>query len=491
MTPFTLRLHTVMAYAGPALPISALGLPLALVAYPVYSKDLDVTGDPTINQTVVGLIFTLVRLVDLVVDPLLGYLMDETRTPWGRRRPWVAGSVPLLLLGVYMLFNPPLDASWVYLAVWITLTYLAFSALTIAHMSWGAELSPHYHERSRIQGAREFALVLGMLLVLLLPVVLNLLGLQLDDLGQMAAMGWFVVILMPLLVGIAWVAVPEPPLRPREREDWSAAWRLIASNAALRRLLLADLCQGIAPGITATLYIYLIVQAFELPGQWGWLLLVYFVAGLVGVPAWIRLSYRFSKHRTLAFAMFYGSAVLPFMFFIPPGVAWIVAIGNFLYGLAYGAAAFLLRAILADVADQDTAVSGKDRAGLYYSLLVMTNKLGGALAPAIVGVLLDQIGFDPRPGMTNSAEAIELLVAMFVLLPMAFMLVTGLVMWNFPLDEEKQRTLREQIARRRLDQDLLVPAGGPGAAAAPAPSPAPSPAPPLAPGPGPLHNPAD
>ena len=110
---FTLRLSTVLAYAAPAIPMSGLGLPLALVVAPLYAKDFD------INQSVVGLVFTLVRLFDLIIDPILGYLMDDTRTQWGRRRPWIAGAIVPLMIGVYMLFNPPSDATWVYLTVWV------------------------------------------------------------------------------------------------------------------------------------------------------------------------------------------------------------------------------------------------------------------------------------------------------------------------------------------------------------------------------------
>lgn len=439
---FTLRLSTVLAYAAPAIPMSGLGLPLALVVAPLYAKDFD------INQSVVGLVFTLVRLFDLIIDPILGYLMDDTRTQWGRRRPWIAGAIVPLMIGVYMLFNPPSDATWVYLTVWVVVCYISYSAITISHMSWGAELSSVYHERSRIQGLREFALVGGMLLVLALPTILAAVGgRKLEDAEIMSAMGWFIVVLMPLLSAVALYFVPEKPPEPMKHADWKAAWRVIANNKNMRRLLLADFFQGLAPGITATLFIYLIAQAFKLPNDWGWLLLLYFLSGLIAVPMWIRLSYSYSKHRTLAAALLYAAVTLPIMFFIPAGSTGLVAAALLLYGAGYGAASFLLRAILADVTDQETAETGKERAGVYYALLVMSNKLGIALAPGIAFPLLDLVGFNPKGG--NSPESIQLMVDIFVIVPMIFLFAAAAVMWNFPLDEAKQQALREQINARR------------------------------------------
>lgn len=460
MSSSRLPLRTVAAYAAPAVPMSALGLPLALVVAPFYTTELG------ISQTLVGLIFTAVRLLDLVIDPVLGVWMDGTRTRYGRRRPWIAGSVPALLLGVTMLFMPPATADAAYLAIWAAVAYLAYSAITISHMSWGAELSGDYRERSRIQGAREFALVSGMLLVLALPTLLGLVWPETffgrnNFVNQVASMGWFILILLPITVAAAWFFVPEPVVQVHQEEDWRAAWLMLRKNKALQRLLLADLFQGLAPGITASLYIFLIQQGFGLPNDAFWLLLVYFAAGLIGIPLWTTASYRFGKHRTLATAMFYGAAALPFMLLVPTGQAWIVATANVFYGLAYGAAPFLLRSILADVADEDTAETGKERAALYYSLLVMTNKLGYALAPGLVYPLLDLVGFSSARGAVNSPDAIFAMELLFVGLPVLFMLLTGLTMWNFPLDEERQKELRARIAERRESAAFIHPSAVP------------------------------
>lgn len=435
------------AYVLPCIPISGLGLPLALVVAPFYISVMQMP------DWEVGLIFTLVRLLDLLVDPLLGYFMDSTRSRWGRRKPWVAASVPLLIVGVFLLFMPPQGepSNWIYLAGAAALSYIAYSIIAIAHISWGGELSPEYNERSRIQGTREFAFIAGMLTVLILPEAIHRLYTPLDFAGRVEVMGWFIIALLPIVVAIALAFVPEPKLQEADHqpEDWRVAWQVFFTNRALRRLLLADLFQGIAPGITAALFIFLIQFAFDLSGLEFVLLLFYFVSGLLCVPLWIKLSYRFSKHRTLAIAMFYSAAALPVILLIPAGDFTLLAVAFVFYGVAYAAAGFLLRAIMADVADEDTAITGKERAGVYFSLLVMTNKLGYAFAPLIAYSLLNVLGFSGAPGHVNTPEAIFNLKMVFVFVPMIFLFLTAYTMWSFPLDEARQKELRAVIAARR------------------------------------------
>lgn len=451
MSATSLKWRTIVAYALPAIPISAIGLPLAVYVVPYYWT---VVG----SATVVGLVFGLVRLVDIVFDPFFGFVSDHTKTRWGRRRHWMVASAPVLMLGVYMFFNPPLDASWVYLALWATVVYLAFAVFTIAHASWGADLTPHYHERSRVQGSREFALVGGMLCVLILPSLIETGGAA--EAAKVSAMGWFIIVLLPITLLIACFGVPEHDRPVHSEIDWKSAWRLVWANGPMKRVLFADLILGIAVSITASLYIVMIAHTFQLPNQSSGLLLIYFVSGLVGVPFWIWLSHKVGKHQTLAGACLYSAILLPMYFLAPRDGSgfWYLVVIIAAHGFAYGAGAFLLRSIMADVTDQETAETGQERMGVYFSFLILTNKLGYALAPALTFPIFDLIGFVNKPGAVNSPEAISGIVYVFVLIPVSLLLLTAAVLWRFPLDEAKQSALRSVIAARGFQAPSPSPA---------------------------------
>ena len=374
------------AFGLPSIPISAMGLPIVVYLPPFYGHDMG------LSLTVVGTVFMLARFWDVFTDPVLGMVSDRYPSRWGRRRHWIVIAAPILMVCGYMLFMPSPPVTWVYLAGWMFFLYIGWTLITISHMSWGAELSADYDERSTIQGVREFLLIFGMFTVLALPAIIE----QVSDAAaagpaKIAAMGWFIIILLPL-------------------------------------------------------YIFFASYVMELPKSASLLLLVYFVAGFVGIPAWIRMSHITGKHKTLAIAMVYGAVTLPLVVFFPRGEFWWLFIGNSLYGVAYGAGSFLLRSIMADVIDTDYLETGQRRTGLYYSLLSMTAKVGAALAVGITYPLLDLIQFTPAGD--NSPETLNQFMAMYVTLPAIVMLAAAVIMWRFPLDREAQRDLRRRIEER-------------------------------------------
>jgi len=192
--------------------------------------------------------------------------------------------------------------------------------------------------------------------------------------------------------------------------------------------------------------LFFVGHVLKLPKHASALLLVYFVAGIVGIPVWMRLSYRFGKHRTLALGMFYSCSTLALALLWQPGDYWPFMVGNVLFGAGYGAAPVLLRSITADITDADNLESGSQRTGLFYALLAMTNKVGYALSVGITYPLLSFIGFDPK--IENTPLATERLRWMFVGLPVLALGAAGLAMWSFPLDEQRQAELRKMLASR-------------------------------------------
>ena len=112
---------------------------------------------------------TSVRIVDLLFDPFLGWMMDKTKTSFGRFRPWFIAGVPVTMVGGYMLLNPPQGADAFYLATWYLIMWIGISMLALSHASWAASLSVNYHERSRIYGWMIALAPIGSVGLLLLP----------------------------------------------------------------------------------------------------------------------------------------------------------------------------------------------------------------------------------------------------------------------------------------------------------------------------------
>jgi Na+/melibiose symporter-like transporter len=430
----------LLAFAGPAAPISALGLPIAVYLPPFYAGDLG------LGLALVGTIFMLTRFWDVVTDPVLGILSDRFPTRWGRRRHWIVLAAPILMCSAAMVFMPVAPVSGGYLLGWMFVLYVGWTLLTISHMSWGAELSADYHERTRVQGWREMALIVGMITVLALPAMVEWAGTGTTGADRVASMGWFIILTLPVTTAIAVWKVPERRAPPRVHLGWRRAVALVVENRPLRRILVMDLLAGYAGGTVASLFLFVARSGLGLGNRASLLLLIYFTSGCFFVGLMIRLSSRWGKHRTLAVSSLFSALTLPLIFLIPHGDVPRAAVLFALYGVNMGVGPFLFRSMMADVADHDEAESGAQRTGLYYALLMMTNKLGQAVAIGSVYVLLERIGYAPEG--ENSAAVVANLMAIYVVPPATISVLVAAIMWNFPLDAARQRALRAIIEAR-------------------------------------------
>jgi Na+/melibiose symporter-like transporter len=434
---------TLLAFAFPAAPISAMGLPLVVHLPPFYAGTLG------LGLTVVGSIFMLARFWDVFTDPVLGVVSDRFETRWGRRRHWIVISVPIMLLSVYMIFMPTPPVSANYLIFWLFVLYIGWTLLTISHISWGAELTPDYHERSRVQGARELVLILGMVFVLALPALIEFVHPVNIAAARVESMGWFVLILLPISVWIAVWKVPERPTPRPEHVPLRQAVSVLVENRPLRMVLLADLISGVSGGIVASLFLFLAEDVLKLGKFSSALLLCYFISGVAFIPAVLWVSRRLGKHRTAALSALFNAVTIPLILIVPAGNAPVALIAFVLFGVNMAAGPFLFRAIMADVADHDAVQTKQTRTGLFYSLLTSTNKVGAAVAIGLSYTMLDVVGF--VPGGENTAAALEGLRMVYVLPASIISVLVALILWRFPLDERQQQANREILDRRLLD----------------------------------------
>ena len=148
-TPLSRR--TLFYYSLTALPVTMAMFPAMVFLPKFYTSEMGVPLALAAN------IILAVRFFDVATDPIMGYISDRTRTPWGRRRIWIALATPILMLCIYMLYLPPAGAGAAHMALWMALLSIGTTMLFIPYYAWGAELSPDYDERSRVTGARSMS----------------------------------------------------------------------------------------------------------------------------------------------------------------------------------------------------------------------------------------------------------------------------------------------------------------------------------------------
>jgi Na+/melibiose symporter-like transporter len=438
------------AFAGPSVPLAALGLPLVVFLPEYYSNDL---GLPL---QVVGSAFGLVRLLDIGVDPLLGALMDRTRTPFGRFRPWVVAGAPVLIAAVYMLFMASRGVGPVYLWFWLLIAYLGVSMSLLAHVSWASTLSTSYDGRSRTYAWVQSYNVVGLIAVLLLPALLSQV-LHVGSAGGVHAMGWMTIVLIPLTFVAALSLVGEPNAPAQVQRVRISDYLAVFKNPTILRLLAVDQIVGLAPNITGTLVFFYLEQIKHFPkGQAEVLLVGYFLAALAGGPIWLWLAHRAGKHRALAVAAIFYTVTQSSAMFAPVGNALLMGAAMVLAGLPFSAGGLLIRSMLADAADEERLATGADRTGLLYSLSSANGKIGSAAAVLVSFWVLHAIGFQPGSAH-NSPQALIGLQLLFAVIPGLLGLAGAMLIYGYPLTAARHAEVRAQLAERERAAAIPLP----------------------------------
>ncbi len=435
------------AFSLPAIPIAAIGMPLLVHVPPFYASQLDM------SLGVVGFVFMIARFWDVFTDPVLGILSDKWQTRWGRRRHWIVLSVPIMLVSVHMIFMPPGRVSGMYLGFWLFVLYVGWTLLTLSHQSWGAELSSDYHERNRVQGILQSGSVLGFITVLILPIFIDF---YTPDEGvearRVAAMGWFMIILLPISVCVAVLRVGERESEPQAPISFRTAIGAVLRNQPLRIVLAADLGLGIALGMHTGTFLFLCTHVLQLDEMSGVFLLAYVVAGFLFIPVALRIAEHWEKHKAAAnLLLAHGIAMTPILF-LPPDRPALTFACYMLFGLTSMSGSFLFRSMIADVADMDAIETGQQRTGLYYAIVSLTSKAGGAIAIWLSYTLLAVVGFDPNAA--NSDDALRGLRLVYSLPTIVFGIVAWVVFQRYTLSEKVQLENRSILEERTITPDV-------------------------------------
>jgi glycoside/pentoside/hexuronide:cation symporter, GPH family len=432
-------MRQLLGYALPALPVAALSLPFYVMIPEFYTADV---GVPIAT---VGFVLLLVRILDALTDPLAGALADWTRPKFGRRRSWVLVSAPLVALAAWFIMRPPSGAGAGYLLLWATALSLAWTAISVPYQAWGAELSRSYEGRTRVAAFRESFTVTGTLIALLLPAVVQMQGGSSRD--GLAALALFIVVLLPIGALVAVFVAPEPVERVRAATDHRAGFAHLAANRPFRRLLIAFFVNSLANGLPAALFLFFVADRLGARDSAGPLLVLYFLCGVAGVPLWLWLARKTSKHRAWALGMGLACVAFALAPFLGPGQLILFAGVCVVTGFALGADVVLPAAVQADVIDVDTANSGQERAGLYLGLWALATKLAFAGAVGIAFPLLALSGYDPGNNL-RAPEGLVMLGVLYAALPVVLKLMAIALIWNFPLGKEEMAAVALRISKR-------------------------------------------
>ncbi len=433
---------------------SATAVPLAIMVVPVTSLIPIYYSDTyALPLTVIGAILLAARLFDVVTDPLIGVMSDRTSGRWGRRRPWIAAGVPVLLAGVWLLFVPPFDVSAAYLLIASLITYLGWTLIQIPYWSWGSEIAAEYHDRSTLSGFRESAMIMGIALAALVPVFASQYGYGIDR-TTMTGLAVLISVLLPLAVLLSLNSFTERQVPSNEGQaNWLDVFQIIRFNPHFRSLIAAFATIELGKAASVTVAAYFLTYYFGQAELIGLVLLLPYLAIIISVPGWLWVSRRIGKHRTVAVSLALAATILAVG--VPPlerDDGYIFLAIECAVGLGAGGFAILPTALVADTADYHADQSGSSpKVATHFAAWSLARKLMQAVAIGIALPMLAMMGFDPA---NDPNAGSELTKWMFIAMSTPFYLIGVILMWRFGLGEKEHAAIRRRLVARGLTPEL-------------------------------------
>ncbi|WP_281995738.1 MFS transporter [Ruegeria faecimaris] len=377
-----------------ALMLAAAGIPLYIHLPRFAAVNLG------IGLGVIGAVLLLIRLVDLVQDPLIGWAID--RWPGGQLL-FAALAALGLAVGFPLLFTLSEGASVASLVAILILLFSAYSLGTILLYGRSATLAetPTPSELMTLAAYREGGQLTGVILAASAPALFVAFGAQ--------AQGYPAFGLFLGLIAILTFVLTAPIWRRAPITGQALTFSGLGDAGALRLLVLA-LINSLPVAITSTLFLFFVEDRLQLPGMAGPLLILFFLSAGASVPLWARLSNRIGPKQTLMIAMPLSIAAFVSAATLSTGSLAGFALICIASGAALGADMVVLPAMFS-VALTRAGLNASAAFGIWS----FAGKLGLALAAFFTLPLLERSGF--TPGQANSAEALHTLNLAYAILP--------------------------------------------------------------------------
>ncbi len=432
------------------------------------------------NPALVGLLGALPRLTDALTDPLMGYISDNTRSRWGRRRPYIfVGAIAAGLIFA-LLWQLPAGKSesfyfW-YFLIGSLIFYLGYTIFATPWVALGYELTPDYHERTRLMGVQNF---MGQLAYIVAPWFLLIMQAQMFD-DMVDGASYLAVAIGGLAIAIG--VMPAIFLRERfshpelteeqlvEKERKKPLWESVKKN--MKEFFAGFMMTlKVKPFLKLCAATFLVFNGFMLISSFQFYVIIYYVFGgetvhgaeyagwsgtvgaistfiVIGIVTW--MSTRYGKRK--AFFIAIGISIIGYAlkwFCYNPEIPWLLLVPAPLMAFGLGGLFTLMGSMIADVCDYDELNTYERREGMFGSIFWWVVKLGMALALAGGGFLLNATGFDVALEGNQTERTIFLMRLFDVTVPIITSLLAMWAVATFPITEERAHEIRLELEQRR------------------------------------------
>lgn len=426
------------------------------LAQPIYTLTLGV------NPVWIGTVQACARLWDAFIDPSVGTWSDNFRSRFGRRRPFIVVGAILTGLCFPLLWCVPRDftatAAFVYFLISSLVFYTLFAIYSVPYQTLGLELTPDYHERTRVMIMRTF---LSQLAVLSMPWVFRLS--QADFFGdtltgaRVVSIGAGLAIIgLGVLPGIFLVEryykISKKQERQRHRDGLIEPFKNRPFVIVASVVLLMGIGLSTVESLSLYINIYHVAEGDKKFGStllgiagtttgilsmistWGFSLL----AGRMSKLTILRICIVLAMIGSLA-TWFLYTPKMPYLQLLIPVIMAPAITGFWIY----------TNSMKMDVTDYDEWKCGKRREGIFGAASAWTYKAGASVTYLLSANIVMWIGFDSSPGAAQTEYFVHMSRLSFAFIPFIFLAIALYLTRYFEITEEFAGKIRRDLETRR------------------------------------------
>ncbi|WP_111685148.1 MFS transporter [Winogradskyella tangerina] len=436
----------------------------------VLVEDLEFTG------WLYALIFFFPRIFDAITDPIMGYISDNTKSKYGRRRQYVL--IGAIVMGVAYVFmwqlykENTLEHNFWYFFSWSLLFYLGLTIFSVPYVAMGYEMSDDFHERTHImavaQWIGQWAWVIAPLFWIIMydPNWFPSADVAARELAVWVAIPCAICAMVPALFIKSKSTVNEDyePINAKNigkslkkifYDSFIAAFKI----KEFRKLCAATFLIFNAFNTVAALTFFVIVYKLfngdaAASGIW---VSMFGCLGALGttfivIPIVTKMSKIYGKKKAFMYSQ--GISVIGYImlwFLFIPGKPWMYIFALPFFSFGIGSLFTIMMSMTADVIDVDELNSGLRREGVFGAIYWWMVKVGFAIAGGLSGVIISVVGFNADLPTTDQQTAVDGLHAFFCFFPMAGTILAMLIMRNYGLNEKRAAEIKTELEQRKED----------------------------------------
>lgn len=423
-----------------------------------------------------GVIFFLPRVFDSLTDPIMGFISDNTKSKWGRRRQYVMIGAIIMGISFSILWQlqreDGVDYNFTYFLIWSLVFYLGLTIFSVPYVAMGYEMSNDFHERTNIMAVAQW---IGQWAWVIAPwfwVIMYDQGwFESADVATRTLAVWVAIFCMIFAMVPAIFIKSESTLNedypPMTLKNIGKSFGGLVDgfieaykNKPFRKLCIATfLVYNSFYTVSAFTFFIIVYYLFsgdaDAAGIWPTLFgsLGALATTFLVIPIVTRMSKAFGKKK--AFMLSQSISILGYLmlwFLFVPGKPYLFIIALPFFAFGIGSLFTLMMSMTSDVIDLDELTSGQRREGVFGAIYWWMVKFGFAIAGLLSGVILSIIGFN-ADAATQTEGAITGLRLSFSGLPILGTLVALLIMRGYDMTEERALEIRKELDERNGESE--------------------------------------